>query len=401
VLATLGIHKALFGITDQVNRSVAEEATRQLWVFTLKPKSIRIQEKINQTLFRHYFPGYEAYFDFSGITELQENFESILTQAKALRELGYTLNEVNEYFDLGMDEVTDTIGNTRFVPSSLIPFDAYEETPEPPAKNSPADEDSTKAYKALDELLEPNRISKASKNYLNKFLLLQRKEETAFYKKIRKHFSEELGKVMSVVLRQKSIKTTVDINTILAEIQTLLSNNKVNIADTLDPLYTWGSELADRLAVDTVGASAIPAASPLVVEQLVNRIQDISKHTYRLIRTQVKTGVDAGETMDEIADRIRAVYKFNASRARTIARTETQSVINRTTDERYKKEGVQKKQWLSAGDSSVRPTHVDNNNTGVVAYNYKYSNGQQFPGDGRGGASENCNCRCCIAPIIE
>ena len=95
ILAVLGIHKALFGVTDQVNRSVMEEATRQVWVQTLKPKAIRIQEKYNQQFFNIYFPGYYIKFDFSEIKELQDSMESVLKQCVEYKKLGYSTNEIN------------------------------------------------------------------------------------------------------------------------------------------------------------------------------------------------------------------------------------------------------------------------------------------------------------------
>lgn len=396
ILSVLGIHKALFGVTDQVNRAVSEEASRQMWVFTLKPKAIRIQEKFNQKLFRNYFPQYTCAFDFSVVEDLNKNMESILNQAKVLRELGYTTNEINDFYDLGMDTIDDPVANTRFVPIGLMPFESISFDDEPlEVKSSPAEE------RLLNKLLEEDIVVKKPNQYLSRFNTIQRKHETRFARVIGKHFAKELNLVIKTMLNSKSYKDNTDINTLLALIQNTITDNKSSLIRFTEPIYQQASADADALAISAINRVATPTASEVVVKEMTNKVTNISNHTYRLIRTQVKDGINAGESMEQIADRIKQVYKFNASRARTIAQTETATVVNRTTNERYVKEGVKKKEWIDTGDSQTRSSHLLNGAVGPVPYNYMYSNGQYFPGDGNGGGAENINCRCCLAPVIE
>ncbi len=206
---------------------------------------------------------------------------------------------------------------------------------------------------------------------------------------------------MKILLTQKSFKSSVDINVVLSEIQNQLTENKLMLQTTMRPIYETGSLAADKLAISSVSVEAVGIASEAVVGSLTNEITQISNHTYRLIRTQIKAGVNAGNTIDEIAKKVTSVYKMQSSRARTIARTEAGSVIHQTTDERYKDAGVEKKRWLSSGDGETRETHSDNDSRGVVDYNYTYSNGQQFPNDGNGGGGENINCRCTYIGVME
>lgn len=395
ILAVLGIHKALFGVTDQVNRSVAEEASRQLWTQVLRPKAIRIQEKFNQQLFRKYFPGYHCKFDFSVVDALKQNAESVLAQAKGYRDLGYTLNEVNEHFDLGMEEVSDEVGNTRFIPTNLVPADELLIEPEPTTTGDNKAIDST-----LDKVLTmiDNTESKSVSSYKRGYNRIQRKSEKAFVGKLSKYFSKQLGIVISILKSNKSVDK--DINTTMALIQNAINKDKENLTTTLLPVYQVTSLASDELAINTVGATAHAVTNADVVNNMANNIQGISSHTYRLIRTQVQQSLELGETTAQLEKRIIKIYKFNASRSRTIARTESSAVISRTTNERYIKEGVEKKRWLSAGDAIVRITHVENNSSEVVPYDYIYPNGQKFPNDGRGGAGQNINCRCTLLPIV-
>ncbi len=396
ILACLGIHKALFGVTDQVNRSVSEEATRMLWIHNLKPKMIRIQEKINQVLFRNYFPQYRFEYDFSEIAELRQAAESLMSQVKLYQSLGYTTNEINVKFNLGMEEITDAVGDMRLLPNSMVPANDFlmieEPAPEPKPKKD--DKDVVKAFFPEDKAYSINKFKRSQTN-------LFRKTAKLMAGKLGKYFSKELGQIMKIVLSQKSFKSSVDINVMLSEIQNQLTKNKELLMEVMKPTYKAGSLGADDLAIISIGGEGTPVASEAVVAAMTNEIVQINNYTYSLIRNQVKIGINEGDTIDGIAKRITKVYKFNSSRARTIARTEAGGVIHKTTDERYKESGVEKKRWLSAGDAEVRETHDDNDNMGAVDYDYTYSNGQTFPNDGNGGAAENINCRCTYIGVME
>jgi len=399
ILAVLGIHKALFGVTDQVNRSVSEEATRMLWLHNLKPKMIRVQEKWNQKIFRSRFPIYTFSYDFSEISELKQGFEIITAQITRDRSLGYTTNEINEKYKLGYENITDPVGDMRFIPNSLVPADdlLISDAPITPVKNITNDtKKMLNHYLAIED--KGNRIN------INKFKRNQKKLSRTVTKhmagKLGKYFSIELGHVLKIILTEKAFKNSLDINSILAKIQNQLTLNKQFLQSTMEPLYKDGSLAADALALETLNISVEPVASEMVVASLSNKITNITNHTYRLVRSQIKDGVNAGDTIEEIANRVKNVYKMNASRARIIARTESGSVIHKTTDERYRKEKVQKKQWVATGDSETRDSHNDNDSMGVVDYDYVYPNGQTFPNDGGGSAGESINCRCTYVGII-
>lgn len=411
VLMTLGIHKAVVGATETANRSVTEEAVRTVWLHTLQPTLAMFQEKINQQLFRRYYPRYRMVWDYSSVPELKESMDTVLKQAEQMRNLGYTVNEINTYFDLGMPEITDPIGNMRLIPSNLVPTDDLLIEEDITVDDS-TNEDDTKDFTALNKYIgsfeEKETKAISTSKYIRKYNKLTRTMEKKFAGKIGKFFSKELGKVLRYVHTQKSLnasesinKATVNSTTLLLGILDILGKNKNSLAEALEPVYNEASIGADTLAVETVGVTAEPTISSTVVASMTNKIKDISNHTYRMLRTQVNEGIEAGESIDEIATRIKGVYKTSASRSRIIARTEVQGVVNRTADERYRKEGVKKKIWKSAGDKTVRKTHKENDKLGVVDYNYVYPNNMTHPGASSGSASEVIQCRCVLVPIIS
>jgi len=400
VLAILGIHKAVFGISDDITYQTQKDAMRMLWQMTLKPQAIRIQEKINQQLMNPYFPGYQIYFDFNDVKELQESTTEKLEQAKGYRDLGYTLNEINDYFDLGMDDITEPIGTMRFVPSNLVPIEDLIVLPEDTKSNNNSNDNSdldTKIVKIVEILDTQDNKSAKLDLYARSFKKTQRQIEKKMVGKLGKFFSIELGKVLSIIKEQKAINK-MDINVLLAMLDNLLEADKEMLAQMMLPLYNEGSLGASGLAINSLALSVPARVDDAVVAAMVNKIKGISNHTYNLIRNQIKEGVSAGESVAEMSNRVIDVYKFNSARARIIAQTESANVMNRTTDSEYKKAQVSKKVWIATNDNATRDSHRKVNNE-EVEYNKPFSNGLMFPGDPNGPGAEVINCRCAFAAI--
>ena len=56
------------------------------------------------------------------------------------------------------------------------------------------------------------------------------------------------------------------------------------------------------------------------------------------------------------------------------------------------------KEWISAEDAKVRPSHAEMNGM-QVDMNQKFANGLRYPGDPLGSASEVINCRCTFLQV--
>jgi len=107
-------------------------------------------------------------------------------------------------------------------------------------------------------------------------------------------------------------------------------------------------------------------------------------------------GLDEGETVADISKRIKGLYaETNKSRSLTIARTETSSLISEATQKEYEDNGVEEKQWITAGDSLVRQEHQDNEAQRAIPIGNAFSNGENYPGE------NSVNCRCSLIPVIN
>lgn len=393
ILGVYGVPRSVFGITNEAGlaQNTVDVENRIMWTGTVQPAAYMIQEAFNQTLAKRYFPGYKLVFDYSVIDVLQDNMIEKTELAIKMQGLGYTTEEINDKLDMGMEESTDTRMNERFYPTTLVGYSEVEfsmdDTVDEPAKEI----DSNKIV--LDK--ETKGIN--PQQYRSKFNRIQRKIEKPMAGKLGYYFVKQLGKVLGLVKEQKTVK---DVNEVLllSEIMNLLQEDKKVLAVTMEPIYTDGALKGSNLALNTLKLDKPAMASEEIVKALSNEITTINNHTYRLIRTQVKDAINAGETIPQMSKRIQKVYKFNTARAKLIARTESLKVLSRSTDAEYKKEGVKKKEWLSSADS--RDSHALCSAQGAILYDDPFSNGLMFPGDA-GPASEVCNCTCALAPVIE
>ena len=411
ILAVLGIHKSLLGETDAVNRSVAEEATRQLWVQTLKPKAIRIQEKYNQQLFNVYFPGYFCKFDFSEVKELQDNKESIIKQAEAYRKLGYSLNEVNEHFKLGMEEITDPEGNQRYVPRILTTLELMTT---PPIAQTPPKEPVTPPKKAIDKaadllseigFCEDGQYPKKNKDYRDTYLRKRKPLEKKFHSKIKRHFNEQRGNVLSIVNNAKHI------HNITNDLNKLFNDEDPKLQKTTEPLYKEGVEVGiDLVASQLKGATGMVNKVPVepigIVDEAIilartNKIVGINHTVYNQIKMSMWENLRDGGTIQEFSKEIKNIYNFAGTRSTTIARTETGGIMNESTMGEYRKKGVEKKRWV--GGTPDKRNHAATNGTVIPldeAFQMADGSSLMFPGDPNGGVGAVVNCRCAIAAVI-
>ena len=397
ILAIYGVPRSVFGITNEsgLAQSTIDNEEKIMWSSVIQPAAHQIQEAFNQTLMKRYFPAYKLFFDYSGIKVLQDNMSDKADLAVKYQALGYTTEEINSMLNLGMEESTDTRMNERFHSSNLLPYSEVEFDVENSSKSIVVDDTINK----IAELVEKGETKAVSaQNYRNRYNRIQRKTEKEMVSQLGIYFAKQFRKVMAVV--NEDTKTVKDINEtlLLSELMNLLNAEKKVLVETMQPLYEKGALGGSTLALNTLKLDKPAVASEFVVGALTNEITMINNNTYKLISAQVKESINAGESTVMLTKRIQGVYKFNKSRARTIARTESLKVVSRSTDEEYRKEGVKMKEWLSS--PGARVTHAANTAQGKIAYDNAFSNGLQFPGDS-GPAAEVVNCRCALAPVIE
>lgn len=121
------------------------------------------------------------------------------------------------------------------------------------------------------------------------------------------------------------------------------------------------------------------------------------------ISSAITQGVLQGESMDEVAKRLRSVADMDFRASMRTARTAMTSAQNAGRTDAYRRAqgmGIQvRKQWLATLDQRTRHSHraLDGE---VVGLDERFSNGLEYPGDPSGAGSEVYNCRCTLVPDL-
>lgn len=155
---------------------------------------------------------------------------------------------------------------------------------------------------------------------------------------------------------------------------------------------------ADELTEAAEQAKRLPAIKRAFVISS-HKIKNINRTTQNLVAEQLRSGLNAGEGLNELTARIRTTLGSNRARALSIARTQTAGAVSSGRHAGMQHAGVELKSWVTAGDEGVRPAHVD--------AGYRYAEGialdvpfevagemLMYPGDPSGSAANIIMCRC-------
>lgn len=147
-----------------------------------------------------------------------------------------------------------------------------------------------------------------------------------------------------------------------------------------------------------------PAKALEFLTKRENRLSEVGDDVYNQIREALMAGLDEGDTMDELAGRVRR--EFNAmsrSRAQTVAMTETAAAYGTARHEAMQQAGIKYKQWLTSGNENVRASHRAAQ-AQTVEVHEPFTVGAaklMFPGDPAGPASEVINCHCVQIAVAQ
>jgi len=187
----------------------------------------------------------------------------------------------------------------------------------------------------------------------------------------------------------------------LGQIRTLWATQ---VAEELLPLLdeTWRSGARGvALAVGAVSPAA-PDVLPVGAQEWLagasNRLKRVGDDAWVTARTELLEGFQAGESIDDLAKRVRGVVADVGGRARTIARTEVIGASNAGSFAEALARGLETKTWLNTHDARTRPTHAAAGEQTVPLDGRFEVGGAQlrFPGDPLGPPGEVINCRCTV-----
>jgi uncharacterized protein with gpF-like domain len=229
---------------------------------------------------------------------------------------------------------------------------------------------------------------------------------------------QEVAKSQKAAFK-KALGSGIDVEAAITKTFTKTSNLAFKMM--LAPAWFMSAKRGYDIAEDVIGkstkkdvTSSWDIVNPLVREWIdtngLLRAEGINDTTLDLLRLKIAAslaeGVAAGEGRGQLSSRILDatddVYEdMDRNRANLIARTETCATVNWGQVQTYKVEGVEKKEWLATQDERTRDDHIDADKQ-LVGIDEDFEIGgdaMQAPGLGSD-ASQNCNCRCTILPVI-
>jgi len=200
---------------------------------------------------------------------------------------------------------------------------------------------------------------------------------------------------------------------VLSNLRKYSKSVKIDISFILFSLSQWNSKLI-KIMHPLVQASVIGGAESLIQDfglditfdisnpfigdffsMRENKIKHINRETFDKLTKSLTEGINSGETIKELSARVEGVYsEAKGSRARMIARTETNVANNFGHMAAMQQAHIERKEWVTAGDEDVRETHEMNEAEGCVGFHSEFNGtGEQYPGE--------VNCRCVVIPCME
>lgn len=134
--------------------------------------------------------------------------------------------------------------------------------------------------------------------------------------------------------------------------------------------------------------------------------EDVTQTTHQQIQDTLAKGVDNGEAMPQLVDRLQHVFDVAQSRAANIARTETVGALNESAHSyasSLPKSVAGRKMWAAHHDDRTRPSHrvadtqtVDIDKPFMVGPPTDPPFPLMFPGDPVAPPNLTCGCRCTL-----
>lgn len=358
-----------------------------------------------------------AWLDWDEHSTMQAVRAERIDSAVKLWGMGMPPEKINEYLMLGMPDWKGW--KTGYLPFSVAPVggDTAGLPDEDPTLDDPAaeplpegDDDSPEIAAMLRALQakasddrDPREVAQwrehmarrraAMKDYASKFkgaLMVARKETL-------QRLASQSGGSKTIENRAAAVDLVFDRETFRAGLLAAMRRAAAN------SLQLAATQLAAELDIDDP-FEVPPEEVTAFVERRQNRLSGVADHTWERIRDSIQEGLDAGDTMNQISDRVRVEFNDVASgRAETIAQTETAAAYGTGRQEAMKRAGVRRRRWLTSGNSNVRPAHRNANGQTVGIDEAFQVGGEELmhPGDPRGSAANVINCHCVAIPVKD
>jgi len=361
-----------------------------------------------------------AWFDYDQHPVVQEHKKETAEKVFKFTQSGVTLNDLIETHDLpyqarpwgdewwiGMGQVPASYtleAGLEGITGPSLP----EGGPSGEEEGKTADETRAPLHASREKADEQQRL-RVWRNWVVSWAGIEREYKEA----LRKFFIRQqrilIGKLKEVMQTGKAAKA--DAAQIIARVifDLKVEDGKIKVINRV--FFEKGGELGARQSLSEVlGLTSEPLteAAELAKRRLLmkrsltissRKITTVNRITQDMVANQLRQGLEAGEGLNDLTNRIRTTLGSNRARALSIARTQTAGAVGTGRHAGMQQAGVERKSWVTSGDSNVRDSHRE--------AGYRYAEGialdtpfevsgemLMYPGDPAGSAGNIINCRC-------
>lgn len=354
---------------------------------------------------KRFDPSYELWFDVDSLPIMQEARRDRLDAAGKAFGMGVPLNDINQAYDLGFPDYD--WGKKGYLPFNLQEAGEQPEQADPGDDPNDPDNAETDSFQRarvlLAKLSHPApapapvapHVCAAPNGYEQSIAGSERAKEG----RLKKFFFEQRNRVLARLDKIKSLRAIVtkDIDD--------LWDKKVEDAELkkkLKPSLQTDLEFGGAQLYEEIGAgidfSLPPSEAIAFLAKRDPILSEINATTWNSVKSSLMDGLAAGDSTDQLAQRVKDVYAMTDSRAHTIAMTETNIAVNSGRHIAMKQAGIKRKGWLTAHLETTRATHFANeaisNKENGIPIDDIWPNGCAYPGDPAGAAGEVINCHC-------
>jgi HK97 family phage portal protein len=411
ILAVFGVPPAVAGVFEYANYANSAEQKRYFWAHTLRPLAGLIQDTIQADLMEKFARGYDCLMDIDSAMEkdIPEDYTMRIDTAQKLWAMGVPFSEINERMRLGFETDAHDWMDTGFLPSSVQPAEFAMEPPPAPVLPPGAGDPNSGEDPEDGEDEKPSKRHKGHRNgmswhmfkpRLHGYELAMARRMQAVYHQAQKYTIDRVKELAPVV------KATGDGGGLLPP------SFRYDVKQAAAPIIKRAVIEGGTSVIVEIGREAeFDWADPIVQGHVARRqvmVEQTTETFQRRLEETVTKGISDGASDSELKVAIEELYDAQGLHLRSISRTETAAAFNSGRFEAMQQAGVQRHEWLTAGDERVRESHmaldgcvavVGTNDwegpSGVVPTQLHY------PLDPTAPASEVCNCRCVTIPVED
>ena len=410
ILAMFGVPPFIAGVLDKANYANAREQKEVYWQGTIS----RFLKGIQATLQGDFLPsvgveGLRIAPKWTAIRAFTENLAEKVTTGKELFAMGVPMVVINERLELGLDADQIPNADVGYLPMNLMPSTMLDEprTVAGPVEDKPEpdpDEEDEKGFNARET--RRTLVWRAITDSVRDIEILFQRAMRSHFESIKQEVLDNLDGVKGRAwIGGNVLKANVD--------EWVFDVEKANwrLLKKAKPLHKRALARGGRAVI---AQTHIGISFDLLDIQVLAKLAEMAYHIIKgpdglgingrlehKLRMDLIEGLQAGESLFDLRDRVVHRLDVSQGRALTIARTETGFGFNAGRNLGMRQAGIKRHEWLSSRDPDVRDSHMaEDGNPAAVGEPFPVT-GLLYPQDSSGPPGEVINCRCVALPIVE